>query len=1706
MGFDILSATKNITDKYIRYLKTMFDIEDPEYKKLFDQKMAEMGSFSKGPYLDVVDSFQSGSSVKQLISEGVLNSDFKYIEDIYNKTLYKHQEVSVRKLKSGKNVVVSTGTGSGKTESFLVPIINSLMEEKAEKGKITPGVRALLIYPMNALANDQIARLRSLLENYKDITFGSYTGQTQEKEERALSAYKALNNGKKPLKNELISRERMKETPPNILITNYSMLEYLMLRPRDNAFFQGEYAGNWRFVVLDEAHTYSGSTGIEVSMLLRRLKAYLNNKDIRFILTSATLGGEKANDEVAMFAQNLCDAPFSPDDVIRASRIKLMQDEENGITLSADDYKEMAQIVESGLSDEKIYESLKNHLQIAAEAKDYSEYLFDVLLRDTTFWRIKRFLNTPKTVAELCRAVDWDTKQVSDFVNVASKAVKNRKKLFDSRYHMFIRATDGVFVTLGNHKDLSLSRQTTKRVGNEEYKYFEIVTCNQCHAIYLLGAIESSADGKSYLRQKTNLAGDNIKEAFLLGDVISDEDDDSRLEDEHLQITNYELCPHCGFIRERGQVHKTKCEHDEKGYISLTKVKHSERTGRVTKCIKCEGTNNQGILRSFFSGQEASTSVVGTALFEELPNTEVQNIEIHEVEDNGFGFGDGFGSDFTETKLSSKAKQFIAFSDNRQAAAFFATYFYETYQGFLYSRIVYDNIKKLDETGKAITNFAKDMSSDFRNNKVSEMFDPSPDYLKESWKAIMKELIESYSRNSLIGLGLMKVDFADGVQLAPKGYSKGKISFTPDEVRNISLVLLRSLFEDNAIDHGQNFTDADIAFYSNNGSEKTYQLSSSDKYIRSFVPKSDSTTNKRYDYLQRVLASKGISAERENILVFMSDLWRYIFEKQEIVTDNADHSGKRVNLQKFKIVNTNKWYRCPKCHRITAYNVSNVCSAYKCNGTLKPVDIDAMEKDNHYYRIYNDLDIQPLRVVEHTAQLNSEEAYKLQDLFKRQEIDVLSCSTTFEMGVDIGDLETVFMRNMPPTPSNYVQRAGRAGRSVKSAALALTFCNKSNHDFSFFNNPVSMINGEIQPPLFKVENEKIGIRHLYSAALAFFWRKNSEYFGNAKDFFGDETASDGYQVFKDYLESKPAELKDYLLKAFPDQLIDKLEIGSFGWTRWLFDDPNISYPNLKNVFTQYRSEVDSLYKEKVRLEADNRSNYAIINRINTYTKENIISFLSRSNILPKYGFPVDTVELQVAGNKNNSLPIELSRDLAMAISEYAPGCEVIAAGNLIKSRYIKRMPNKLWRQFDYVQCSECKTINIAMHHEVKEEQSITECEHCGQKFNRGEIKTFLIPEFGFVSESKIEKPSLIKPDKTYRTEASMVAQGKTTWAGEYNVGDLKMSVTTMEDGEIAVLNKSDFYVCPSCGFTLGDFEANAFTPILKRPHKNTGDYHCKNEMLQRYSLGYRFKTDALHISVDDIYEYDEAYSILQAIILSACSSLNLDNNEIAGCLQSAMHGSTSSYDFVIYDTTPGGAGHVRRFADSNTMKKVIIGAYDKANNCDCGGEEGDSSCYKCLRTYQNQQHHDTLKRKYVIQHLKKAIEGADEGDNTRLKPIKKPVKEPTKKLELKTSGTGVSTETYDYIVSLLDLEDDELEIKIANAMRDAGARKPDYESMDFKVGDQEGIYADLVWVKKKVLVFSPDNTDSYHAAENTDYKCFLFDQNINIPDFINAIK
>ena len=154
--------------------------------------------------------------------------------------------------------VLSTGTGSGKTEAFLIPILNHLLREEEAGTLNQAGVRALLLYPMNALANDQMKRLRRILQHYPQITFGRYINieETPDKKNVAQEYFRKTYPDEPEIDNELKSREEMHTAPPHILLTNYAMLEYLLLRPAASPLFDGDTGRHWRFIVIDEAHVY----------------------------------------------------------------------------------------------------------------------------------------------------------------------------------------------------------------------------------------------------------------------------------------------------------------------------------------------------------------------------------------------------------------------------------------------------------------------------------------------------------------------------------------------------------------------------------------------------------------------------------------------------------------------------------------------------------------------------------------------------------------------------------------------------------------------------------------------------------------------------------------------------------------------------------------------------------------------------------------------------------------------------------------------------------------------------------------------------------------------------------------------------------------------------------------------------------------------------------------------------------------------------------------------------------------------------------------------------------------------------------------------------------------------------------------------------------------------------------------------------------
>ena len=326
---DIGRWVETIRSRYENYLKTSFYFRDPDLRESFQLALEGSDELLKGPILEPSRNFMLGSNELALAQQTFPDNSEELCSALVDRLLWSHQEQAIRSIYSNQqNVVVATGTASGKTESFLYPILFELYQQYRNGELENPGVRAMILYPMNALANDQRLRLGKICERLEQgdqsgflPTFGQYIGQTPEN--RWNQKRKASQREEERLPGELVFRDEMRDSPPHILLTNYSMLEYLLIRPDDSPLFDNGRGEYWKHIVLDEAHQYRGVKGMEMGMLIRRLKQRLRDGGyqgvFRCIATSATItSGREQRDKqmVAEFAEGLFGEPFTSDGVI----------------------------------------------------------------------------------------------------------------------------------------------------------------------------------------------------------------------------------------------------------------------------------------------------------------------------------------------------------------------------------------------------------------------------------------------------------------------------------------------------------------------------------------------------------------------------------------------------------------------------------------------------------------------------------------------------------------------------------------------------------------------------------------------------------------------------------------------------------------------------------------------------------------------------------------------------------------------------------------------------------------------------------------------------------------------------------------------------------------------------------------------------------------------------------------------------------------------------------------------------------------------------------------------------------------------------------------------------------------------------------------------------------------------------------------------
>lgn len=1595
--FNPAKAADEIKKEYIGYINTTFHFRNQNLQKKLLEELDK--TVSSGPYVEIKDSFKSGKSIEELIVNGTLSPLFTDLERNKNyppklpvsRPLYLHQEKAVEKIVSGNNVVVSTGTGSGKTNCFLIPVINELLLEK-EKGQLNDGVRAIFIYPMNALANDQIKGLREILMAYPDIRFGVYNGGTENREMDAIKLYEAMYaNEKYPelrkrLPNEEVSRERMKERPPHILFTNYAMLEHMLFRPGDDSIFSNS---NFKFVVLDEAHVYAGATGIETAFLMGRLKGRIKGeRKPQFILTSATLGDGSlaSNKRVVEFAEKLTGCNYNADDIITAYR----DNSQKSSKIYQYPIELFSDFAESTTNEKNYFDDVLKKYNLdfpfsQEKEEKQKEILYDIISTSSLYAKIRSKGSLLK-LNDFSELLEITSQEAVRFIALCAKARKNGKPLIDIRYHYFLKALDGCYLALDYENSLSLIRKDHFPLSYEKTaKMFEIAVCEDCGEIAILGKV---SNGK--LERASNLDERSFYQVQYNQDLDEDEEENSKVDlktktKKKKEDTVFYLCKTCGAIVADDEVHNSWCTCGNTQKVKISKLPKDD-------CLNCGGT-----VRRFNLGYDAATGVVATSLYEQIPEYKFDIEENAEKQSTNNPF---LQKAEKKKSISRTGSQFLIFSDSRQGAAKFACFLSDSYKEFLRRRGIWNVVTKEENTynnGISISDFVSLLDNYFSGLKLFRKSNSDNEELsitetrRNAWVAVLNELYNYRRDTSLVSLGKISFEYRGNndyiVQVVVNNYNLKK-----EDAKNFLNYLAFEIVRSAAIITDKDEiggTDRQYLYFTPDPKVLTKNKDNSVYNSQAFMPTPrtlKSGEKKYYRSNKLFLTKKVLNIDDENAVDFLSNYWDYLVsDNNKYRLQTKDGKGYSVPARFFKVNFGNNaiLWNCRKCGKVTQFNIGNNCIQIGCEGILERLNSEEFCKDNYYAMLYKSEKVSPLFVKEHTAQLAKKDALDYQQQFIRKEINALSCSTTFEMGVDVGDLETVFLRNIPPLASNYAQRVGRAGRSIDAAAFALTFARLSSHDFTFFDSPKEMINGMIYPPNFILDNEKILKRHINAVALSLYLKINPDFYSanNAKQFINEK----GYLGFIDWLKSEPIELSVLLRNSISitnKQLKDKY-INSFEWLEDFIGEQGI----FSKIIKEFEQNVEYLKKEyeKAMRARDEKTASVFSRKLERYQKNDLIDFLVRGNILPKYGFPIDSVELtqNIAAQSFKSL--NLSRDLSVAIAEYAPSSEVVADGGLYKSRYIRKpIVNKSeMSDFETAYLSKCPDCENMNYSKMPIGSDGIPCAICGKELKNRDFYKSIEPRAGFIAEEEIKDVPLSSQERKYKTEAIYIGD-KTAYPiskYEYEFENIKIEVESTANDSLVVKSTEFFYVCPKCGFSIASDEASKLSEYedykfgVTRIEKNTAGHKnpfgrgkCSNTSLIRYSLHHEFKTDAAKISFGcDTSNYPTMLSVMYALLNSFAHELNIERRDIKACLTYKITIGRMEHKIIIYDAVPGGAGHSRRLVteDGEVLKAVVKRAINLLDTCECS-----PSCYRCLRNYENQKIHEILDRENALNFLK----------------------------------------------------------------------------------------------------------------------------------------
>lgn len=1683
------------------YLRRLLENEEPllaepVFQSIFPWESSEHTFAEHASTLDVL----KPEFIEALSGDNV-DSEQRFPED---RRPYKHQTESWKAMlgePKGKTIVVTSGTGSGKTECFMVPVLQDLVNQNEKEA-----IQAIFLYPLNALMDSQRKRVAAWCKALDpQVTFAIYNGDTEE------SSNKQEDRDASP---ELISRDAIRDTPPQILFTNPTMLNYMLLRNKDRPILD-KSRGQLRWILLDEAHTYTGSAAAELALQLRRvLQAFDVTVDqVNFAVTSATMGDpEEAQIRLKTFVSQLTGK--KPEDIVIIGGQRIIPQ------LNEEKAQECLDKINDGLNTSIDLEQVKQmreklNREAAVSLHELGE-CFDKTLSSATkadHHTHQHDESTRKTLLQVINALGEKVEGLN--------ADGTDSALLPTRIHLFARSIGGVYTCVNpeckRHKDSPLpigSLTTYQRTHCSECgaPLLEVCTCGECRGTLVTG----EANEEKGFRQRSTITDiDDNPFGIELEELTEEEteEDEKPAQSVDGYETFYYAMPEKK-LEETGdnclyyKVTVDQIENsEEKGYFFEGGGREFKSPGnglwtefRITndprpRCPHCRAlTTRAKYLR-------ASAQFSGRALAE-IFLQEAQPIDVAKAESGNSEQGN----------VLYEGKKYISFTDSRQGTATSAQAINNDMERVWLRSEIFRRLYRLgeykreqpekwtEEDEKELTTLRATLKT---NPAIfSELLSPKIKALEKkqrqeatitgpkpvNWDVLLNDIRNNSTsfRDLFAHLSSARINASDSDEDQQKAYLNalvynqfGSVSKQRSSLETMGLVHLEYPVLAQAVrltdvpgqlskKDWRDFLKLALDYHIRGNKnlqveQKELRWSTVSNAYRPIFP--PDSTKEEVDKWPQVRTNKNgrtvnliqprlvlllcaaleyntvdkLKENKDKINRLLKAAWDFL--SKNILRGNEKY-GYTLNLleNNVKICISTKSYLCP----VDKVLLDTVFCGYSphLSGRLTPDNIErfriatqevvtkegekkeelctfetpfcpplAEDKENESVSqwltenfeqhkkagLYNDwlerafLETNIYLAGEHSAQIDRSILAQREKDFNEGRLNILSCSTTMEMGVDIGGISEVVMNNVPPQSANYLQRAGRAGRRAETKCLAFTFCPASPIGIATWQTPKAPITGKTDMPLLKMDSGILIQRHInafffYAFAQEHNFTNENQKQGairvdsQVKDLFptpGEEENQDCYNEFCTFLNEliseKPQDSGD---KKDWEELYAQLVKGTYKENYSISDAAEATKASLEQLKEAYTKQIEALIGIKGNANRSKRQQ-ALEYQIKNLKEKNLLSYLAEQNFLPSAGLPTGLVECQLGEQKSEKdqyRPISVTRHLSRSILEFAPGTQLVCnewvyepEGIVMKTQY--QQAADLYAVCTCGQCGhsfvERGTIN-----------SNTPCPQCKShklKSLDGIAKegmfTRVVEPAGFTVSVQYRPRRYTRNDKQFQMLLPQLLNMAPWPEDKDNTNGQKLKLRTSADTDnpqILFFNKGThghgFALCCTCGRMKAENsgEEQNNNPLGTHKHLHTGR-DCDGTVLRHIVPAARYNTDFVEMRCygkDGKHITDRSLLRSLGVVLSRELTHHLGVNEDE--VDFGYNPVTGSV--FLYDTAVGGAGYSTLLLDYR--EEVLQSALASLKACNC-----QKACTQCLIDRRSQWYIADLDRKKLIEWL-----------------------------------------------------------------------------------------------------------------------------------------